>query len=340
MSFKLYFTKYVCFKISFFMLFLFKIASCNADVKISEKKVIICGIIKDGEQFFLSRQEEIQSITRLFKDYRIIIYENNSVDDTKNLFQQWAREDPKFIFLSEDLSSDFISKYAIKVGDYRTAFIARARNIVLDVAMQSRYDDFDYVIMMDLDGFIPINLDEFQKTFENPPHEWNAVFANGSYDIYSLRCLEIPIGSELYGFKNWCKEAINTGEKFAALLENEKWLPVDSGFGGFGIYKRTCLKGCRYDAEVTPILRDRLKEYLELSKEIIEREYFKYLKTIYINMKTIDFILNNCKKDLSRNVNSYFCEHVNLNLSIKKNGFDGLYVNPHLERKSTNHFNF
>jgi Asp-tRNA(Asn)/Glu-tRNA(Gln) amidotransferase A subunit family amidase len=125
---------------------------------IKDKKVIIGGAVKNVARFFQDNKNEIERIGALFNDYAVVIYENNSIDATKYVYERWAQENKRVIFLSEDLSEEYLKKYTPLIADFRTQLIARARNKILDVASNHIFDDYDYVIMMDLDDFEPLDL--------------------------------------------------------------------------------------------------------------------------------------------------------------------------------------
>src|SRR6267154_3380068 len=68
------------------------------------EKVLICGVCKNVEKAIPNTLKSATELGTQFLDYRVIIYENNSTDRTKQLFQQWAKENQRVIFLSEYLS--------------------------------------------------------------------------------------------------------------------------------------------------------------------------------------------------------------------------------------------
>ena len=115
------------------------------------KKIIICGVCKDIEKAIPVTTASIDELKGRFEDYRIVIYENNSQDKTKELLKDWGAKDPKILIISEDVSPKKLRTMTKTHKCPRTELIARARNIVLDEIMESRYDDFPYVIMADLD---------------------------------------------------------------------------------------------------------------------------------------------------------------------------------------------
>ena len=172
--------------VAIFGLFL-RINSLSSVENTHEKKILICGVCKNVEKGFNVVYESVYRLVKNFSDYRVIVYENNSTDCTKQLYQKWALHDKKIIFLSEDLGKKELEGCTPLLNDCRIEYISRARNIVLDEINKNDYKDFDYVLMADLDEFFPWDIENIIQTIEKPEQDWDAVFANGLYDILALR---------------------------------------------------------------------------------------------------------------------------------------------------------
>ena len=322
----------------FYALFLIILNNSFINIFGSEipQKVLICGVAKNVAKDFYRNQKEIKNIASLFQDYRVIVYENNSTDDTKKLFSDWSEQDEKVIFLSEDLTDDFIRNYTPLQGNCRTQFIARARNIVLKKAFYKEFSAFDYLIMLDLDDFYELNLKELKKVILKPEKNWDAVFANGSYDLYALKSPEFPHGPELLSWRFYGENLKTIGENLAASLKKNKWLKVDSAFGGFAIYKKNAIKNCLYDGRVTLELLCLLMNYQNKKDPL----YDLYKSTISYNLMTLFSILKNKYSSIPQDFDFYTCEHINFHLNMKKNGFNNLYINADLKRPSKSHTNY
>ena len=220
------------------------------------EKVLICGVCRDIARDGLPTSIEIvEQIGALFDDYRVIIYENNSSDNTPNILKQWTQCNPKVFVKSESLSDADLAQAIINRNPdgqfFRPEAIARARNIVLDIALSNQYEEFPYIIWMDMDFKIFPRFEGIVEVFESN-REWDAVFAYGIaaptsayWDWYAFRDAESPLGPELLGMR-WYRLP-----KEFALEQNSDWYPVYSAFGGYGIYKKSSIIGCRYSALVT-----------------------------------------------------------------------------------------
>ena len=57
-----------------------------------KKNVVICGACKDVDLELPKTINIIKKISDLFENYKIIIYENNSLDDTKIILNDWSKK--------------------------------------------------------------------------------------------------------------------------------------------------------------------------------------------------------------------------------------------------------
>ncbi len=318
------------------------------------EKVLICGIARNVEFAISNSINSINELGSHFQDYRVIIYENSSKDNTRKLFQNWAKRDPRVIFLSEKLTKEqLIEESQMKIVN-RTETIARARNKVLDIAMNNKYSDYKYVIWADLDFMAPWDIPNVLDTILNEEQQWDAVLANGQYDVFALRDEEFPIGFELIGDRFW-KHLGDIRSKFI-LDKQGPWRKVYSAFGGLGIYKREAIKGCRYSGVVTRDLEiltlTWLKKVYEAQHDFCFLNYYQELlaTTPVINLYT-DYLID--RKDYPDEIGMvisnnrglgkiawfsctpkktlpWTCEHVTFHATMILRGHDKIFINPRL----------
>src|SRR5207253_156664 len=65
----------------------------------SQQKVLITGLIRDGEHNIEYIKKRMEAVGKCFSDYRIIIVENNSKDLTREKLLEWSDKNPKVIIL-------------------------------------------------------------------------------------------------------------------------------------------------------------------------------------------------------------------------------------------------
>jgi hypothetical protein len=336
-------------KFGFYFLLLFAVPLYSSTV---QDKVLICGVCKNTEQGFANAMTSAEKVGSEFLDYRVIIYENDSKDQTKELFQDWAQKNPKVIFISENLTKKQICKELTTGRENRTECIARARNIVLDVILKPEFDDYKYIIWADLDLSLPWDVTGIVDTILHPEQEWDAVLANGYYDVFALRSPQFPIGLELLGKPYW--DRINEIRSRFVIDPQGPWIPVYSAFGGMGIYKRDAIQGCRYSGVVTKDLEKAVISWLEKAKNDEEICFLKDYNSLLKTSKILDL-----KKPLSKKKRTHekigvrlhnewglgevvwfscenkfklptTCEHIPFHASMAVKGHDKIFINPRL----------
>lgn len=257
------------------------------------KKALICGIAKNIEPSISNTIASATAVGELFQDYRILIYENDSTDHTPQLLHAWAQYNNKVVIRSET-----ISPCAPRSLYERIEGISRARNKVLDMVTSSIYDDYAYVIWADLDFIEPWDIATIAETILHPQEEWDAVFANGAYDLFAFRDAQFPVGFELLGNYYW--HAIHE-IRSQFHLDPHQWRKVYSAFGGLGIYKKEAIAGCRYSAIFTNSLKAYVLSWLNLSQST-----------------PVTWL------------SDFTCEHINFHAEMAARGHNKLFINPRL----------
>lgn len=322
-----------------------------------EQKVIICGVCKDVEKRLPHSIKIVEKIGSLFEDYKVIVFENNSEDLTKEVLFDWIRKNHKVKVILDNWSNEDLDKCIINKMDdgsyFKPELIAKARNVVMDVLedadFEKDYEGFNYVIWIDLDFVLEPDYNGFVDTFVSSK-EWDMVSANGIapnfeyWDKFAFRDRTHPFGAEITGHNWWfVKKTID--------ISKEDWHPVYSAFGGCGIYKRKAIHGCRYSGIAT---EDTEKFYTDL----LHKYKYPQIKSNNPIFIVLDPPLPNMKKYIDYN-NEYFrlkfgnqphlsetgflwrmnsftyqypalCEHVSFHASMSTKGYDKFFVNPKL----------
>ncbi len=317
-------------------------------------KVIICGVGKDVAERVPCTITIMEKIGALFSDYRIVVYENNSSDETPRILKEWEARNSKVRAITEQVDQQELEKVFVNRtedgGFYRAETIARARNIVLDQALSETYQDFEYLIWMDMDFKLEPDYEGFKEVFETG-RKWDAVFAYGIdppgtyWDWYAFRDQVCPLGSETLGHQWWYMP-----KNKRLLKQTDDWYPVISAFGGCGVYKKSSLKGCRYSGLVTkdlallshkiiqenpshPIIQRYLKEIPKLSCITIEEPSSKLAA---IHDPQVGILTSGFSEGIIWRMSSFVynypsvCEHVALHASMILNEHDKLFINPRL----------
>jgi hypothetical protein len=286
-----------------------------------DEKIIICGVCKDVEKTFRNTVMQIECLGSLFADYAVIIYENNSIDNTINLYRSWAEANPKVTFISECVDT-------LLLPATRTERIARARNIVLEEARKPKYSDFPFLIMADLDFLTPWPIDEIVRSI-HLPMEWDCISSNGVrydnfnyWDRFAFRNIKYPLGPEL--LNGWWDDLNRTW----FCVTGEEFCPVFSAFGGLAIYKTESILKFRYDGVPTEALTEFYKQiFMSVYEENDHlRKYLtqnNFLTPIEASMNAVHYRINSGDR-----FQNFCCEHVPLHAAMYVNGYNKFFINP------------
>jgi len=205
-------------------------------------KCIICGCIKDGEQYIEKVFENIKKIQELFKETKIIIAYDKSSDKTLEILNS----------LLKDFDIDILIN-KVPLSSVRTINIQNARNAILD-KINKLYNDYEYFIMMDMDDVCskPINIEVLSDGL-NDKKEWDALFFNNesyydfwalSFDDFQYSCWHTTNSIRLINIMNVeLKKQLNNSNKYISCY---------SAFGGLGLYKLSKFINCKYQTICGP----------------------------------------------------------------------------------------
>jgi hypothetical protein len=305
-------------------------------VSLKAEKVLICGVCQNVANTFENTSQNIESLASFFEEVAIVIYENNSKDKTRELMSEWAHRNPQITFVSEFLSQK-------ELPQSRTERIALARNKLLGLIKDPKYDEFEYVVMADLDFSTPWPIEEIVKTIRGGG-DFDFVGANGViedgryYDRYAFRNKRYPFGPEILGDFFW-KELLDPKRR-VFFKPSDRFIPVYSAFGGLGIYKRGSLLNVSYSGTVTADLKEYYNKIINDFSSIDHLKRYGFLKlNRKKNNKEEFFFRPNTLWESSRNYQEVTCcEHLPFHASMWKEGHGKFYVNPKMVIEYTNRF--
>jgi len=236
---------------------MFEVVELNESKKIMKSKnIIIYGTIRDIEKHFIKSFTNIDLLCKFFNKVHIIIFENDSSDNTRNLLIKWASYSnvniSKKIILEEKLNSKF---------PLRAHRLAYCRNQILNYIFDNNLDkDYQYAFHCDLDDrFWSLDYESICNCFQYDLNKWDAMFPVNTnytyYDYWALRCEQTWFNKNIFCCEIENNERYNEFEKHISELSSffkknkKKLIDVQSAFNGLGIYKLNSLKNCRYNAK-------------------------------------------------------------------------------------------
>ncbi|MCA9197180.1 MAG: glycosyltransferase family 2 protein [Planctomycetales bacterium] len=206
------------------------------------QRVVIAGLARNVEHVLQRTMARIERLGSMFADYRVVIYENDSEDDSRKMLQHWSEADDRVHVLTEDRHdpvnrAERCLSRASRMAYYRT----QCQNYVLD-----HFDDFDHVILMDTDLEGGWSYDGIAHTFGQP--DWDFV---GSFGIIFRRKGLVP--NRVVHYDAWAyREDLDftplTTAKVNRIVfhRGEPMKRLTSCFGGLGIYRMPAFQAGTY----------------------------------------------------------------------------------------------
>ena len=122
---------------------------------LKEKSIIVCGIIRNGEIGLKKNIPVIDKLCDMVKRYHVVMFENDSVDKTKQILHQWSQNRSFVHVKTEDFHTQTIpSSESTRVNRFfsysRISKMANYRNKYLEYIAEHQLKA-DYVIVVDMD---------------------------------------------------------------------------------------------------------------------------------------------------------------------------------------------
>jgi len=227
-------------------------------ITISSLDVAICGCTKNSGPYIAEHIEKILSWRSLFNTMDIVIYENDSGDNTKAVLAALEKSG-KINVISEN-----------GIAAMRTVVLAHGRNKLLNYVRDHVNPKYDYMIMLDLDSVMAtLTSDMLKAAFSHDTDTWDVLTGSSPryYDIWALRMNPSQFSSI---HKQLWPRPLTYDCWFAC--ERDRWrmlsrpesihrhicvyqcvmkpdmplIEVDSAFNGIGIYKVDKLDATAY----------------------------------------------------------------------------------------------
>jgi len=195
-------------------------------------------------------------IAALFARSAIVIGENGSTDGTKAVLDTFRTADPdRFKVLTLDAEANHIPA--------RTVRLALVRNKLLEY-VHAHYPTYEYILMIDLDGILDgFDVPSIARALQTPG-KWDALFANSAgkyYDIWALRSEALNVTFDCWDFVRHIQIQYSATQAFAKQIAVTQYqtqipatqdpIPVQSAFGGLGLYRLRATAGCVYHGVTT-----------------------------------------------------------------------------------------
>jgi hypothetical protein len=204
--------------------------------------VVFGGTVRNVEQFIKKNLEHIDNCGKKFKDYAVVLYENDSSDKTRKILEDNKKDNYHYIFDTTNEPS-------------RTKRLAHGRNQILNKVRE--LNNYDFLIMLDLDDVN--NSGKFVESIDSCfiNHDWDVLTGNQSGDYYDIWAFR---KRGLLDWDCWREHAraIKNGMSGSEASDKYVWgiikkfepgqmIEVESAFSGIAIYRlETLPDNCSY----------------------------------------------------------------------------------------------
>lgn len=208
-----------------------------------DRSVVICGLCRDVRIFLPRTAARIERLGEMFRDYRVVLFENDSVDATVDFLRAWQQQNPRVTVISEPQAA---KKYSQVRCLERAAWMAWCRNQYRERAV-NEFGEFDDVIVVDTDLPGGWSYDGIAHTYGEDG--WDFVGSNGlKHRIAPAAGQPAYLHFDIWAFHpaqgTAARKMVNHND--LDVRRGDPLLPVESCFGGLGIYRMECMKAAQY----------------------------------------------------------------------------------------------
>ena len=267
----------------------------------------ICGPVKNCEPYLSKVLENMEKIATLFNDYKILIYYDQSNDNTLHILKEYQKTNAKMLF--------YVNKQPY--SSFRTHNLAIARNFCLNFVRQNR-EKYPFFIMMDCDDVNckEINIDNLKKYLYC--NTWDGLSFNTTPKYYDIWALSIyPFCFSYNHFEDNVKYYSIMQDFIDKLLKKSKTenklLECISSFNGFSIYRTNMFLNTKYDGRVRLdiIPKINLTAHKNVAKSnLVFKQYLKEDGTVNVDGKFED------------------CEHRAFHIQARQNSGARIMISP------------
>jgi len=230
----------------------------------------VTGIARDVAKILpreLSRIEK--KLKKIFELVTFLVIESDSKDNTTKVLNDIKNERNNFDYKSLGKIESILPNRIQRLAFCRNVYVKEIRENKL-------YEDIDFVAIVDFDiKNNRLRLNELKKLISE--HGWSAIFANQTglyYDIYALRkkgWVENDCFTEYRKFSmsmsSQDAKELAIWSKMRKIRRNSPLIPVDSAFGGLGIYRKNVFM--KFDYSLSPEQLHE-SEHVSLHKKITD----------------------------------------------------------------------
>ncbi|MFM7207142.1 MAG: hypothetical protein ACKO4T_10800 [Planctomycetaceae bacterium] len=209
----------------------------------ARSRVAITGLARNLAAVLPLTIRRIETLAGCFADCRVVVFENDSTDGTRDVLRRWAAADRRITLSCEDCRDPVNpATRCLERADRMARYRRRCQELVLDSC-----GGFAFTIVVDLDMLGGWSIDGLASTFGHDG--WDFVGSNGL--VLRRRGLAI---NHLQQYDTWALRfdpgltPLSTVVAAAYVYgRGEPLVPVTSCFGGLGVYTMAAYAAGRYE---------------------------------------------------------------------------------------------
>lgn len=262
----------------------------------SEKTLVVGILARDCVYGLREKMNKVEELGCMFKNYHVVIYENDSIDGTAEEVKKWGERNTHVLAISEKSSPSAIQTPLYcpcpEKGVQRIERMAHLRNRVMDELEKHFEPDFCCFIDIDVQDFSPF---EIVNAIESSPDDWGGIFGNGIvyWDGKDGESFVSPFQYDSYAFVAKGDDYLKRGDyvvkpefhpqvsyQMTLSLKKDEYLSCESAFNGIGIYRYEAIKGERYSVlqnDALKAINCCLCEHIGFNKKVRENGYGIYI---------------------------------------------------------------
>jgi glycosyltransferase involved in cell wall biosynthesis len=260
---------------------------------IKNKSILVTGIARNVAKIIPREVIRIEKeMNNIFEKVNFLVIESDSIDNTTKVLEKMKSKKNNFNYKSLGKIESTFPNRIQRLAFCRNTYVKEIRENTL-------YKDVDFVAIVDFDiKNNRLKLNQLKKLIGES--NWSAIFANQTglyYDIYALRkkgWVENDCFAE-YRKNSICMSTQDAKElaiwsKMKKIKKGSPLIPVNSAFGGLGIYRKNVFMNFDYS-----LLPKKLheSEHVSLHKKITDS---KGLLFIAPNMTNFSWGTNNLSR--------------------------------------------
>ena len=258
------------------------------------KKIVILCLARDVEANVIMTRNKLESIGKDFLEYKIVIFENDSEDESRNLLKGWMNENENVDLMDCcDIGSCECRLKNAKGYDLGAISKGRMDNMryyreTLLRYTTNKYYDYDYVMVYDFDISGSVYKDGLMTSFSSDK-DWDMVFANGLQSLPMITFKKLALYDRLAYIPEDLdfQHGLSPAQLGRKLFNNigkynvgDDLVKCKSGFNGMAIYTMKCLRDSSY------MNTERYCEHVDLHSDMYNNGYDE----IYYNPSMVLFV--------------------------------------------------